>query len=478
MAEFHLGCLAARTLSIVGGSRASESLSETAAAQARVTDSMVSSGYGPASTVERPVERDLASSPRELALRDSWLALWTSRLLVWATGVAAVGVLGVGSAGDAFDPRGLTRGLGRVGEALAGPAARWDAAWYLTIAKSGYQPDLGTHTISRAAFFPAYPLAVRAVGFLQVPLILAGVLVSLCAFGAALYGIHRLTSLEFAHTARAGRPAEIARLSVFVMAFAPMAVFFSAVYTESFFLAFSVALFWSARQGRWMWVGVAGAIAVATRSNGLVLALPAAVIYLYGPREDRTPDRAPAYTPAVGAERARGYAHRALALLTPRYRVRRDALWLGLLPASIVVFAGSLALAGGDALAPFKSEHEVWKRQFVGPLVGLWDAVHHPHVTSFLFLLAAIPAIVGALRRLPLAYGLYALAAVAVDISYPADADPLTSLPRYLLVLFPLGMWFAAWLSERRRLQVPLLALSALAMMVFVARFSTWHWAS
>jgi hypothetical protein len=415
-----------------------------------------------------------------MALRDSWQALWSSRLLVWATGIAAVAVLGVSSATEAFDPRGLTRGLGRVGEALAGPAARWDAAWYLTIAKSGYQPTQGIHTLSRAAFFPAYPLAIRAVNLVGVPLILAGVLVSLCAFAAALYGIHRLTALEFARTesTHGQRPREIARLTVFVMAFAPMAVFFSAVYSESLFLAFSVAMFWSARRGRWAWVGVTGAIAVLTRSTGLVLALPALAIYLYGPRDDRMPDSPSRAATLDGTRRALTLLRRAGAALRPRYRLRLDVLWLGLLPAGVVVFAGSLALAGGEASAPFKAEHEVWKRELEGPVVTIWRALHDPHI-SLLFLLAAIPATIGVLRRLPAAYGLYVLAAILVATSDPIKGeDPLTSLPRYLLVLFPLAMWLAAWLEEHPRLRLPALALSALAMAVFVTRFATWHWAS
>lgn len=414
-----------------------------------------------------------------LAVRDSWRALWSSRLLVWIVGVAAVGLFGVGPAGDAYDPRGLTRGLGRLGEALAGPAARWDAAWYLVIAKSGYQPDLGVHTLSRAAFFPAYPLAIRAVSLVGVPLIVAGVLVSLCAFAAALYGIHRLAALEFAHTADLDiqRPEQIARLAVFVIAFAPMAVFFSAIYTESLFLAFSVALFWCARQGRWMWVGLTGAIAVATRSPGLVLALPALVIYLYGPREDRSPDRLTSAPPTGRAAGATVYARRAAAALRPRYRLRRDVLWLALLPGAVVAFAGSFALSGGEALAPFKAEHEVWGRQLEGPFVALWDAFHHPHAISFAFLLVAVPVVVGVVRRLPLAYGLYVIVAMAVAISYPAKGDPLLSLPRFLVVLFPLGMWLAVWLTEHPRLRLPYLVLSALLMAVFVARFATWRWA-
>ena len=120
----------------------------------------------------------------------------------------------------------------------------------------------------------------------------AGVALSLAALAAALYGIHRLTTLEL--TAGAGarpdRVAVAARLAVMLTALAPMAFFFSAVYSESLYLALSVGLFLCARRGRWTWVGVLGALAGATRSTGLVLPLPALMIYLYGPREDRARD--------------------------------------------------------------------------------------------------------------------------------------------------------------------------------------------
>ena len=50
---------------------------------------------------------------------------------------------------------------------------------------------------SRAAFFPLYPALVGAVGRLGAPLVLSGIIVSLGAFAVALYGLHRLTTLEF-----------------------------------------------------------------------------------------------------------------------------------------------------------------------------------------------------------------------------------------------------------------------------------------
>jgi Mannosyltransferase (PIG-V) len=421
---------------------------------------------------------------RMAAVRDSWRALWSSRLLVWAAGIMAGATLTRAAAGAAPDPRGLTRGLGSVGELLAGPAARWDAAWYLVIARDGPQPGLGAHTFPRVAFFPLYPLAIRVLG-LVTPLVIAGVVVSLCAFAAALYGIHRLTVLEFARKPQMipTRPQNIARLAVLVIAFSPMAVFFSAIYTESLFMALSVAVFWCARQGRWAWVGIAGALACATRSNGLLLALPVLVIYLYGPREDRPPDRTGQAAATLHAGATMASLRGALAALRPRYRARPEMLWLALLPAGIIAYGCWLSLTGGDALSPFTVQHQAWSRHFVGPVVGLWDGARAafnsaPELLSALFLVAAIPATVGVLRRLPLAYGLYVIASVLVVISYPGEKEPLESLPRYLLVLFPLGIWLAAWLEEHPPLRRPVIVLSALAMAALVTRFATWHFIS
>jgi len=432
-----------------------------------------------------------ADPARMAAVRDTWRALWRSRLLVWAAGVGTVLAFGFGPERKAFNPPGITSGFGWLGNLLAAPAARWDGVWYLVIARYGYRPDLGI--TSRTAFFPLYPLALRTVSWLGPPPILAGVLVSVAALAFALYGIHRLATLELARYARptlsGEQLARAAWLAVMLTAFAPMAFFFSAVYSESLYLALSVGLFWSARHGRWAWVGVLGALAGATRSAGLVLLLPALILYLYGPREDRPPD----------------YPGQLRSRVHPRYRLRRDVLWLGVLPVGVILYGAYLALAGGDPLAPLRAQ-EVWSRHFAGPFVGIWDGLraafegarqllsgqrHHiyfatgkdsPFVMAghnlmlLVFLAGAIPLVIGVVRRLPLAYGAYVLAALALPLSYPVTAQPLMSLPRFLLVLFPLGIWLAAWLAERPSLQRPALALSCVLMVFFLGQFATWHW--
>ncbi len=297
-----------------------------------------------------------ADSARMAAVRDCWRALWVSRLIVLAAGVGAVAVFGVGRARSAFDPAGTTSGFGWLGNLLVAPVARWDAVWYLVIARHGYRPELAAFgTGSRAAFFPLYPLGVRALSELGVPPIAAGTALSLVALAAALYGIHRLSTLELGRLVpRSAHRGDVARLAVLVTGLAPMAFFFSAVYSESLYLALSVGVFWCARQGRWGWAGVLGALASATRSAGLVLVVPMVMLYLYGPREDRQPD----------------FPDRAWWL--PRYAVRRDALWVAALPVGVGAYMAYLALAGGSALLPFHAQ-EAWNRHFAGPYVAVWD---------------------------------------------------------------------------------------------------------
>ncbi|MFZ2114343.1 MAG: hypothetical protein WAU77_11535, partial [Solirubrobacteraceae bacterium] len=489
---------------------------------------------------------------RTAALRDVWLACWSSRLLVWIAGSGAVAVLGFGPVRHAFDPPGVTRGFGWLGDVLAAPVARWDAAWYLVIAHYGYRPEFGAFTAPRDAFFPLYPLGLRALSDVGLAPVIAGVILSLAAFMTALYALHRLTALEVARLrggssaggigapnetgnaprARggalgflglAGRDAggvplakldsrEVARLAVLLTAFAPMAFYFSAVYSESLYFALSVGLFLCARRGHWGSAALLGALASATRSTGVVLILPLLLLYLYGPREDREPERATRRRSdaLVAGYSLAGRARWMLAgftdVLHPRYRLRRDALWLALVPLGLVLYMGHLALAGGDPLAPFHAE-AVWKRHFAGPYGGIWDGAkaafaglrqllsfqrghnYYPvaggnalidaghNVLLLAFLLLAIPMLVGVLRLLPLAYGAYVLAALALPLSYPVAPQPLMSLPRFLLVLFPLNMWLAVTLVSRPRvLTRAVLVLSGLAMAFFVGEFSTWHW--
>jgi hypothetical protein len=129
------------------------------------------------------------------------------------------------------------------------------------------------------------------------------------------------------------------------------------------------------------------------------------------------------------------------------------------------------AFEGARQLLSFQRHHVYF------PAAGGSPSVSAGHnLVLLVFLAAAIPAVVGVVRRLPLAYGAYVIVALALPLSDPVAAQPLMSLPRFLLVLFPLGIWLGAWLAERPRLQRPALVLSGALMAVFLAQFATWHW--
>jgi Mannosyltransferase (PIG-V) len=398
-------------------------------------------------------------SSRRPALAQAAGAALLSRLLVWVAGVWAVALWGIANGASRFDPGGVTRPYGRLGDALVAPLARWDSVWYLAIAHDGYPP----HDPERPAFFPLYPALVRAAGAVLGSPLVGGAAVSAACMVAALVVLHRLTELELGAAA--------ARGAVWALALFPAAFFLGAVYSEALFLAVSLGAVYAGRTRRWPWAAALAALAGATRSAGLVLVLPLALLWW-----EQRPRRA------------------------------RDALWLAGAPAGLGAFCGWLALRGGDGGAPLHAQ-ELWFRHFAGPFVGVWQGavaawdgarqllsgsrahVYFTHAGGdpfvaaghnlllFAFLLLALPALWWTFRRLPLAYGAYAVAALALPLSWPVGPQPLMSLPRFELVLFPLFMATGAWLADgdaRRRAAV--LGVFAAGLVVLSAQFATWHW--
>lgn len=408
----------------------------------------------------------------------AWQSLWSSRLVVLSSGVLAVLSFGLAPGSRGFDPQRLTAPFGYLGNLLVSPFARWDSAWYLTIAHSGYE-----HQLARTEFFPLYPLTMRWLGVVVGSDLVAGLLVSWLAFFVALALLYRLAALELGAAA--------ARACVLVLAFFPAAWAFSAVYTESLFLALSLGCLLKARSGSWGWAGVLGALASATRADGLLLVIPLVLMFLYGPRTDREPLRRPSFSPS------------GLSRLAPRYPIARELGWVLLAPLGFGAFLLGLALSTGDGLSPLHA-HGVWFRHFAGPLGGVWDGtvaawdglrqlVHGPappvyftpaggnplvvaeqNLVLFGFLVVTLVALVGAFRRLPVAYAAYALAALALPLSYPVTPQPLQSFPRYGAVVFPLFMWAGWWISKRR-ITTPVVAALAVLLALFTAQFATWR---
>ncbi len=430
-------------------------------------------------TVPTPA-RNPSDEPPPLTWRQTALAVLpaflVTRLVVLISGIVAIQIWGVKPVQDTYDPAGYTTALGDLVSTVIGPLARWDAVWYVDIAEVGYPTDYPPRT----AFFPLYPVLLRIGGWFVGSPVVAGLLISLvCAFvGAMLF--HRLTDVEL------GRPA--AKAATWALLAFPGSMWFTAVYSEGLFLLLSVGCLLAARQHAWAIAGTLGALASATRSAGVLLMVPLALIAWEQFRQRPRP-------------------------VDPRAEVgwrewpwRRPAIAVASVPIGILTYLVVLRVIGHSWMTSFEQQQE-WGRENVGPIAGLLRAIGAagdgvaqllgtaPEASAatpgaewmnpllLIFLAGGLIALVGVARRLPIAYAAYVGCALLLPLSAPAvgGGEPLMSLPRFLGVLFPLAMWLGWWVSRgphaRRRgavlLTIGLLMLAGVSMLtarwVFVA---------
>ena len=318
-----------------------------------------------------------------------------------------------------------------LGGLFFGVFAQWDAGWFVRIAQHGYD------TKQSAAFFPLYPLVVRALAFVLHSEVAAGFVISLASAAGAAAILYRLSR---------------SRDAVLLLALYPVAYVFTSVYSDALFLLLVLASFDAALRGRSPAAGVFGGLAVATRLLGLAL-LPSLVLLLW------------------------------------RGGVRKLAPLL-LLPAALGAYMLYLQHRFGDAFAFAHAEGAFWLRRTpaLGPLTGLWDAAHSAeqglaqlvlhlpngsygkpeqyaiqNLVQFALLVAAAVLTWVAWRRLGAAYGLYSASTLVIVLASPAAVVPLVSLPRFLLADFPLFVVLA-----RYRVLVPVFAaVGAVAAVAF-----------
>ena len=141
---------------------------------------------------------------------------------------------------------------------LLAPLVRWDANFYVSLTRDGYPPRHpgANHHL---AFFPLYPLLLRAT---HLDVFWAAFLISnACTLVAALC-IARLTR----------RPADGLRAAVLFLA-SPGAHFFAYPYSEALFVAALAVCLLLLRTERYLFAGLAGAVASATRSAGVAAAV-------------------------------------------------------------------------------------------------------------------------------------------------------------------------------------------------------------
>ncbi|MDQ6806833.1 MAG: glycosyltransferase family 39 protein [Actinomycetota bacterium] len=414
---------------------------------------------------------DAGSRQPDRSIQFALRAALGSRLIVWVVGLAVIAIFSTNFNEIASnDPGFVTQPFhsAQLDELLA-PAARWDSAWYIVIAQHGYYSPPASN------FFPLYPLLVRAVALVVGSPLIAGMVISFLAMLAGLTMLYRLALLDLDERA--------AKLTVLLVALFPASLFLSAVYTESLFLMLSVSAVYAARRERWALAGLCGGLSALSRSNGVLVLLPLALLYQYGPRAG--------HSTASAEDRWR-----------PKFRVSRSAAWLLLVPVGLLAYVGYLAVQHGTPLAPFQAAQKYWGHSFAGPFGAVTIAAGkvpgdvrtllsgsaHPvtpgdplswnvhNLVDVGFVALAVAAAVVSWRRVPFAYFAYAIAMLVYATSFPVHVEPLQSISRYELVIFPFFMGVAARLAQRRNLTFGVLGISSVLLAAFSGLWAYWAW--
>jgi Mannosyltransferase (PIG-V) len=335
---------------------------------------------------------------------------------------------------------------------------RFDAGWYLGIARRGYRYDSSlVDRQQNVAFFPGFPIAMRYAGhLLTIPahltnnpylfgngdtrLVWGGTLFSIACFIVASVLLVRLAEVRLGG-------ADVGVRGMLLLATFPFAFFFSAPYSEAMFLMCAAGTFLALERTQpWRaacWALVAGL----TRSNGWTLSV--AMLLLVCRSTDLR---------------------------------RKPGAWVAMLApiAAVGLFSWYLWTLWGNPNA-WADAQRGWGREMnpIGFVQHRVAAIHDLGLAEYLrrdptdpfTILAAVFSLVmvwPALRQLGPAY-----AAFSVAYLVPAVVIDTPSVGRMTSVLFPSFLTLAIMLNPARTLAVAIVFLSLQLWMA--ARFFTWH---
>ena len=322
--------------------------------------------------------------------------------------------------------------------------SRWDAAWHVEIARDGYRYEPGVP--SNAAFFPLYPLLIRAIhALLLLPAndywwFVIAIAISNVALLIGLTYFRALLAMDFDEDL-------ISRTITYLLIF-PTTFFFSGVYSESSFLALTVAAYYYARTNRWLLACILAALATLTRSQGMILALPLLIEYLH---------------------------ERNFRLQKIGWNITAFAL----VPTALLAFALFLKLKFGSWTVMFDVQ-SIWERHLMWPWHPLaWFLRYAPPLSpehhdklDFGFLLLLLGAAVAGLRRLRISYSAYIWTAVVFFSCW----GMLGSIPRFDLVIFPLFIVLAFIGARNRAFHLGYVVASSMLAALFMVMHSQWNW--
>jgi hypothetical protein len=282
---------------------------------------------------------------------------------------------------------------------------QFDCSWFVSIALDGYQlyPDyLTTGHAANWAFLPFYPMLGRALTAIPgVDILLAFYIITNVSFFIAL--LLWLRFLKFFKFTEANKS-----FGLFFLCFLPYSTYYVAPYTESLFLALSLAAFINAYQGRMILAAIFAMGMTATKNIGVMFVFPLLIMawQQYGLRE---------------------------LFNLKSLRTQRLILAIMLIPLPMFVFQDFLWHVTGDALA-FKNIQLAWGRELGNPFGYMMEGFEEGGYKTYfstVFIVSLLLIIYLFVKKRP-AEATYLLIGTIIPVSTSVNA-----FPRYLFGMVP-----------------------------------------
>lgn len=321
---------------------------------------------------------------------------------------------------------------------------RWDTAHYLDIAQRGYSSTTAGERYLRIVFLPFYPLLIRLFAFVFRNYMLSALIVSNLAYASAAFYLYRLVLLDYAE--------ETALRTVSYFSIFPTAYFLHAGYSESLFLALTIASFYYGRKGRWWLSSLIGMPASLTRITGIIL-LPALILeYLF----------------------QKGFHIK---------NIKKDILWLALIPFGFLLYLIVNYLVFGDPFKFLQIQEEHWTKTLDFPrkgLSGAWSSIwwRSPADSVLVGWAEVIFGVFGFFLtiwvsvRLRISYGIYMFITWLIVTS----TSFWLSIPRYTLSMFPFFIALSLF-GKYKEINYIITFFSLLFFGLFLSLFIQGRWA-
>jgi len=336
---------------------------------------------------------------------------------------------------------------------------RWDNLFYVRIAAQGYESSL-------TVFFPLWPATIWLLGRLlalvltgETPYYLSSILLSNLFFLGSLQLLYRLTQRLF--------DATIAKTAVWLLAFFPYTLFFSTGYTESLFLLLCLATFIFLERGRkidWWLASLCAGLAATTRVTGVVIII------------------------AILAYFAQRFWPLREHLQTHKLEMLNALCSMALIPLGVILYMLYLSLNWGNPLL-FLHDAIAWGRHPATPLTAIFSSLGYlvtfkvpldslyNNLLDLCFTIWPMYLLIKHWRLIPLSYRILTLTLMLYSLSTTVGfPNPLMSIPRYLMVIFPSIMLLAIEWKHNPACHRPIYIFFPLTLAANMVLFAIGRW--